>query len=223
MHVYGAGDPLDMAFMYYAGANVFDSSSYAHYAKGGFYMTPYGAVQKASACERLNFNCNCPACQSNSLTAFFNKTQESVSLLQEHNLYLLLNTINEFKKHTKNNSFEKHLERIYTIHLNNKELFPNTKLEESWESFLANKIIEDAHIETSFNHSTRIKVDKQMETTNAFFSPLEEETIDYIANKCNIPNEDYYTPAPWALLGLVWPVTLLPFLVYCLWYKKKSE
>ena len=47
--------------------------------------------------------------------------------------------------------------------------------------------------------------------------------IDYIANKCNIPNEDYYSPAPWALLGLVWPVTLLPFLVYCLWYKKKTK
>ena len=46
--------------------------------------------------------------------------------------------------------------------------------------------------------------------------------IDYIANKCNLPNEDYYTPAPWALLGLVWPVTLLPFIVYCLWCKKKK-
>ena len=46
--------------------------------------------------------------------------------------------------------------------------------------------------------------------------------IDHIANKCNLPNVDYYTPAPWALLGLVWPVTLLPFLAYCLWYKKKK-
>ena len=47
--------------------------------------------------------------------------------------------------------------------------------------------------------------------------------IDHIADKCDFPNEDYYSPPLWAILGLVWPVTLLPFLVYCLWYKKKTE
>lgn len=43
--------------------------------------------------------------------------------------------------------------------------------------------------------------------------------IDYIADKCNFPYDDYYSPQCWALLGLVWPVTLLPFLIYCLLYK----
>lgn len=45
--------------------------------------------------------------------------------------------------------------------------------------------------------------------------------IDWLANKCGLPTEDGLNPVPWALLGLVWPVTLFPFLVYCLWYKKK--
>lgn len=46
--------------------------------------------------------------------------------------------------------------------------------------------------------------------------------IDYIADKCGLPMQDGLNPVPWALLGLVWPVTLLPFLVCCLWYKKKN-
>lgn len=46
--------------------------------------------------------------------------------------------------------------------------------------------------------------------------------IDWLANKHGLPTQDGLNPVPWALLGLVWPVTLLPFLVYCLWHKKKT-
>lgn len=47
--------------------------------------------------------------------------------------------------------------------------------------------------------------------------------IDWLANKCGLPTQDGLNPVPWAMLGLVWPITLLPFLVYCLWYKKKTK
>lgn len=47
--------------------------------------------------------------------------------------------------------------------------------------------------------------------------------IDHIAVKCGLPTQDGLNPVPWALLGLVWPVTLVPFIVYCLWHKKKTE
>jgi hypothetical protein len=47
--------------------------------------------------------------------------------------------------------------------------------------------------------------------------------IDWFATKRGLPTQDGLNPVPWALLGLVWPVTLLPFLVYCLRYKKKTE
>ena len=43
--------------------------------------------------------------------------------------------------------------------------------------------------------------------------------IDYIADRCNLPMEDGLNPVPWAILGLVWPISLFPFLTYCLWYK----
>jgi hypothetical protein len=43
--------------------------------------------------------------------------------------------------------------------------------------------------------------------------------IDYIADKCRLPMHDGSNPSPWALLGLVWPISLFPFLIYCLWYK----
>jgi len=46
--------------------------------------------------------------------------------------------------------------------------------------------------------------------------------IDWLANKCGLPTEDGLNPVPWALLGLVWPATLLPFLAYCLLHKKKT-
>ena len=45
--------------------------------------------------------------------------------------------------------------------------------------------------------------------------------IDWLANKHGLPTQDGLNPVTWAMLGLVWPVTLLPFLAYCLWYKKK--
>lgn len=44
--------------------------------------------------------------------------------------------------------------------------------------------------------------------------------IDWLANKYGLLTEDGLNPVPWAILGLVWPVTLLPFLVYCLLHKK---
>jgi len=47
--------------------------------------------------------------------------------------------------------------------------------------------------------------------------------IDWLANKCGLPTQDGLSPVPWAMLGLVWPVTLLPFLAYCSWHKKKTE
>ena len=41
--------------------------------------------------------------------------------------------------------------------------------------------------------------------------------IDWLANKCGLPTVDGLNPVPWAMLGLVWPVTLLPFFIYCLY------
>lgn len=47
--------------------------------------------------------------------------------------------------------------------------------------------------------------------------------IDYIADKCGLLMHDGLNPAPWALLGLVWPISLFPFLIYCLWHNKNKK
>jgi len=59
-----AGDPLEIPFLVYFGANIFDSSSYAHYANSKFYMTPYGAVNQLELLEQIGYVCNCPICSS---------------------------------------------------------------------------------------------------------------------------------------------------------------
>ena len=47
--------------------------------------------------------------------------------------------------------------------------------------------------------------------------------IEHIADKCGLPMEDGLTPIPWALLGLVWPISLFPFLIYCLLHNKNKK
>jgi len=47
--------------------------------------------------------------------------------------------------------------------------------------------------------------------------------IDYIADKCELPMQDGLNPSPWALLGLVWPISLFPFIIYCLLHNKNKK
>lgn len=47
--------------------------------------------------------------------------------------------------------------------------------------------------------------------------------IDWFANKYRLPTEDGLNPVPWAILGLVWPISLFPFLIYCLCHNKNKK
>jgi 7-cyano-7-deazaguanine tRNA-ribosyltransferase len=85
LHLFGAGHPMMFAFAVTLGCDIFDSASYALFARKGRYMTAQGT----SKIEELEyFPCNCPACDG--------KTPQKVrgSLLMErerflaaHNLY----------------------------------------------------------------------------------------------------------------------------------------
>jgi hypothetical protein len=46
--------------------------------------------------------------------------------------------------------------------------------------------------------------------------------IDKIANSYDFPDSDGYTPIPYALLGLVWPVSFLPFIIICFVHKARK-
>ena len=135
MHVYGAGDPLDIAFMFFAGANIFDSSSYAHYAQRGYYMTPYGAVNKRSACERLGFECACPVCRDNEPAGIFDIIPGE-PLRKLHNLFLILETVRALGEFSGNTRIEEYVSVVYDRHIENIDLFPGSMLASSWEKYL---------------------------------------------------------------------------------------
>ncbi len=85
LHLFGAGHPMMFAFAVALGCDIFDSASYALFARNGRYMTSQGT---AKIDELEYFPCSCPACDK--------KTPEKVRrlLLMErerflaaHNLY----------------------------------------------------------------------------------------------------------------------------------------
>ena len=175
MHVYGAGDPLDMAFMFYAGANVFDSSSYAHYAYGGFYMTPYGAVCRAKDCEKMDYACTCPICGTHGLESVFGEKGD-FPLMQQHNLFVLLDTVRVLGEKAAENALEKYVSRVYSRHLEHSELFPKSRLGPSWECFLSKQIVERAG-EKAASQAAKTKQD------GTVLSDLEEQALQCLADE----------------------------------------
>jgi 7-cyano-7-deazaguanine tRNA-ribosyltransferase len=96
LHLFGAGHPMMFAFAVALGCDMFDSASYALFARNGRYMTPQGT----SKIEELEyFPCNCPACHK--------KTPEKVRgmllmdrerLLAAHNLYACVAELQTIKQ-----------------------------------------------------------------------------------------------------------------------------
>jgi 7-cyano-7-deazaguanine tRNA-ribosyltransferase len=63
LHLFGAGHPMMFAFAVALGCDMFDSASYALFARNGRYMTTQGTAK----IEELEyFPCSCPACNKNS-------------------------------------------------------------------------------------------------------------------------------------------------------------
>ena len=96
LHLFGAGHPMMFAFAVAMGCDMFDSASYALFARNGRYMTAQGT----SKIEELEyFPCNCPACNK--------KTPEKVRemlqmdrerLLASHNLYACFEELKTIKQ-----------------------------------------------------------------------------------------------------------------------------
>jgi 7-cyano-7-deazaguanine tRNA-ribosyltransferase len=62
LHLFGAGHPMMFSLAVALGCDIFDSASYALYARNGRYMTPQGTAKL----EDLEyFPCNCPSCYKN--------------------------------------------------------------------------------------------------------------------------------------------------------------
>ena len=86
LHLFGAGHPFMFSFAVALGFDLFDSASYALYAKDGRYITETGTIKL----ENLEyFPCNCPVCKSLTPQDLKEKEKhEKEVLLMKHNLYV---------------------------------------------------------------------------------------------------------------------------------------
>jgi len=129
VHVYGAGDPVELPFLAALGVDIFDSSSYGHYANSGWYMTPYGALSLTDTDKIREFPCPCSICRESG-----NKIQilGQPAKLAPHNLFIILETIRRIREALENKTIEKLLEDILETHAS---WFPGSLLVSSWREY----------------------------------------------------------------------------------------
>jgi 7-cyano-7-deazaguanine tRNA-ribosyltransferase len=128
IHVYGAGDPAELPFFVALGADIFDSSSYGHYAVGGWYMTSFGAINQPDRIAAGEYRCGCHVCSvATSPGAVFSDK----SALAAHNLWTILETIRRVRRALSENGLSLLLSEILAQHM---EWFPKSELGKSWES-----------------------------------------------------------------------------------------
>jgi 7-cyano-7-deazaguanine tRNA-ribosyltransferase len=128
MHVYGAGDPCELPFLAACGATIFDSASYGHYAEGGWYMTPYGALTEPGPIVAGEFACRCSICGSATIQEVFADRAQ----LARHNLWTICDTVQRLRTLVPSRSrLEAHLAEVLRIHA---AWFPSSRLVPSWRS-----------------------------------------------------------------------------------------
>ena len=127
MHVYGAGEPVELPFMVALGADVFDSSSYAHYANGGWYMTPYGALAEPGRLLAGEYRCPCRHCaEAATVEAVF----ADFEALKAHNLWTVCHTVRELRALLeRGGDLNTHLEELLDVH---QRWFPESRLGPTW-------------------------------------------------------------------------------------------
>ncbi len=94
VHLFGAGHPMVYPIAVLLGCDLFDSSSYAKYARRGDMMYPEGTRNIANI-EHLG--CLCPVCQSHTAKEL-RESEERVRKIAEHNLWISYNEIDRIKQ-----------------------------------------------------------------------------------------------------------------------------
>lgn len=126
IHVYGAGEPVELPFFIAAGADVFDSSSYGHAVVHGLYMTPYGAVRDPGP-TRGDWTCTCEVCDS---VSDLREVMADPERLILHNLITILESIRTARAALEAGTLPRLLASILEVH---SAWFPESKLGTSWE------------------------------------------------------------------------------------------
>lgn len=100
VHLFGAGHPMMFSLAVALGCDLFDSASYALYAKEGRYMTVRGTYHV----EELQYlPCSCPVCTSHDAEEII-KSENQQELLARHNLYVTFAEMREVKQAIKEGS-----------------------------------------------------------------------------------------------------------------------
>ena len=96
VHLFGAGHPMVFALAALLGCDMFDSASYAKFARDGRFMFPEGT---ASLSDMKGIACNCPACHAQTyedIAAM--KPAERTALIARHNLWVSQQEIERVKR-----------------------------------------------------------------------------------------------------------------------------
>ncbi|MCX8176314.1 MAG: tRNA guanosine(15) transglycosylase TgtA, partial [Candidatus Bathyarchaeota archaeon] len=97
LHLFGAGHPLIFSFIVALGCDMFDSASYALYARDERYLTETGTVRLKNL---EYFLCDCPVCRSLTPKDLKEKEEsEKRHLLMRHNLYVCWREIQRIKQY----------------------------------------------------------------------------------------------------------------------------
>ncbi|MCO6041817.1 tRNA guanosine(15) transglycosylase TgtA [Thermococcus alcaliphilus] len=96
VHLFGAGHPMVFALAVAMGIDLFDSASYALYAKDDRYMTPEGTKRLE---ELEYFPCSCPVCSRYTPQELREMSKEErTRLLAIHNLWVIREELNRVKQ-----------------------------------------------------------------------------------------------------------------------------
>ncbi len=112
VHLFGAGHPMMFALAVALGCDLFDSASYALYAKEGRYMTVRGTYHV----DKLqHLPCSCPICSSLDANELI-KSENRDELLARHNLYVTFSEMREVKQAIMEGSLWELVEQRCRVH-----------------------------------------------------------------------------------------------------------
>jgi len=114
IHLFGAGHPLIIPFAVALGVDLMDSASYILYARDNRYMTRRGTYRLE---ELEYFPCSCPVCSRYEPRDLLEMNRDTrVSLLAEHNLYVIMEELKAVKQAIKERRLWEYLEEVSMRH-----------------------------------------------------------------------------------------------------------
>ena len=96
VHLFGAGHPMVFSLAILLGCDMFDSASYAKFARDGRMMFPEGTSHLS---DMKGLDCDCPACRNHSIESLQQlPEQERIRTLALHNLHVSKREIDRAKR-----------------------------------------------------------------------------------------------------------------------------